>query len=294
MIRAAGAPQPIGFEMDFKDRIERIKNILPLKFFYEKSFDTNLRTKISSDLALNGIDKSDSILRCGILLNRQQELHLFRKYNYLKYRISKLTNLKLERLKNTGLTEIEKNIYKMQETRNIIIKCNMRLIVRPSCKYGSDSLKKEEFFSNGYVHMIKAIDCFDHRKGFKFSTYFTNVIFRNFQKDKKNIIKKSCDHLKTEPQDKREIDYREVNESYNERFVKELLSTVGEYLKNSRKDSKVRVTVIKKYFGIEDGQNKTFRQIGKELGFSRERVRVLINDTIKILKASNFSYDPLA
>jgi RNA polymerase sigma factor (sigma-70 family) len=245
-------------------------------------------------LDLKGLDESASILKCGILLSRQQEFHLFRKYNYLKYRISKQAEANLEKLKGPGLAGIEKNICKMQEVRNILMKCNMRLVVRPSSKYGSDSLKKEEFFSNGYVHMMKAIDCFDYRKGFKFSTYFINVLFRNFQRDKTNIAKKSCDYLKSEPQDKREIDYREVNESYNERFVKEILSTVSESLKGSRKDSKIRVAVIKKYFGIDDGEPKTFRGIGKELGFSRERVRVLINDTIKILKKSNFSYDPLS
>jgi 3-deoxy-D-manno-octulosonic acid (KDO) 8-phosphate synthase len=56
--------------MDFKDRIEKIKITLPLKFFYEKSFDTNNRTKISSDLKLDGLDKSASILKCGVLLTR--------------------------------------------------------------------------------------------------------------------------------------------------------------------------------------------------------------------------------
>jgi len=166
--------------------------------------------------------------------------------------------------------------------------------VGASCKFGSDPLRKEEFFSNGYVHMMRAIDGFDHRKGFKFSTYFTNVLFRNFQRDKKNIVKKSCDYLKIEPPDKREIDYREVNESYNERFVRDILSTVSKSLKNSRKDSNIRVAVIKKYFGIDDGQKKNYREIGEELGCSKERIRVLIHDTLNILKNSNFSYDPLA
>lgn len=283
--------------MDFKDRIEKIKSILPLKFFYEESFDTNLRTKISSDLVLEGIDKNASILKCGILLTREQELHLFRKYNYLKYRITKQTaNVKLEKLKNTGLAEIEKNIKKMQDTRNIIIKCNVRIVVKPAYRYlGSDSLKKEEFFSNGYVHMMKAIECFDHRMGFKFSTYFTRVLCTNFKKDRIKIAKYSHENLKNEGEilDKREIDHRETNESYNKQFVNKILSAVYKLRRNSRKDYKIRVNVVKKYFGIDDGKQKTLREVGEQFGFSKERTRMLVDDTIDTIKELNFCYDPL-
>lgn len=280
--------------MDFKDRIEKIKNILPLKFFYEKSFDTNLRTKILSDLKLDGIDKEASILRCGILLTREQEFHLFRKYNYLKYRISKLTNLKLEGLKNSGLGEIEKNINKMHETRNIIMKCNMRLIVKPSIKhFGVGTFNSEEFFSNGYIHMIKAINCFDHTRGFKFSTYFVNVLYRNLQRDRSKLFDDRCEHLGHDPQDQRVVDYREINDYYNKQFIKEMLSNLGESYKNSRKDVSIRAAVVEKYFGTDNGEEKTLHEVGLQIGISRERVRQLVDDTISSLQKSNISYDPL-
>ena len=280
--------------MDFKDRIEKIKSILPLKFFYEKSFDTNNRTKILSDLKLDEIDKEASILRCGILLTREQEFHLFRKYSYLRYRISKLTNTKLEGLKNSGLSEIEKNINKMHETRNIIMKCNMRLIVKPSIKhFGVDTFNTEEFFSNGYVHMIRAIDFFDHRRGFKFSTYFVNVLYRNLQRDRAKLFDSRCEYLEYDPQDQKVADYREINDSYNKQFIKEMLSNLGESYKNTRKDITVRAAVIEKYFGIDNGEEKTLHEVGLQIGVSRERVRQLVDDTILSLKKSNISYDPL-
>ena len=280
--------------MDFKDRIEKIKSILPLKFFYEKSFDTNNRTKILSDLKLDGIDKEASILRCGILLTREQEFHLFRKYNYLKYRVSKLTNLNLERLKNSGLSEIEKNINKMHDTRNIIMKCNMRLIFKSSTKhFAIGTFNNEEFFSNGYVHMMKAIDCFDYRRGFKFSTYFTNVLFRNLQRDRVKLFDSRCENLEHDPKDQRVIDYREINDSYNKQLVKEMLSNLGESYKNSRKDPTARVAVIEKYFGIDGGEEKTLREVGLEIGVSRERTRQLVDDGIRALKRLKVSYDPL-
>jgi RNA polymerase sigma factor (sigma-70 family) len=280
--------------MDFKDRIEKIKSILPLKFFYEKSFDTNNRTKILSDLKLDGLDKSASILKCGVLLTRVQEFHLFRKYNYLKYRISKLTNLNLEGLKNSGLSEIEKNINKMHDTRNIIMKCNMRLIFKSSTKhFAIGTFNNEEFFSNGYVHMMKAIDYFDHRRGFKFSTYFTNVLFRNLQRDRVKLYNGNCENLEHDPQDQRVVDYRETNDSYNKQLVKEMLSNLGESYKNSRKDPTARVAVIEKYFGIDGGKEKTLREVGLEIGVSRERTRQLVDDGIRALKRLKVSYDPL-
>jgi RNA polymerase primary sigma factor len=279
--------------MDFKDRIEKIKSILPLKFFYEKSFDTNNRTKILSDLKLDGIDKEASILRCGILLTREQEFHLFRKYNYLRYRISKLT-VNLEKLKDCGLSEIEKNINKMHETRNILMKCNMRLIIKPSMKhFGLDTFNNEEFFSNGYIHMIRAIDFFDHRRGFKFSTYFVNVLYRNLQRDRAKLFDSRCEFLEHDPQDQRDVNYREINDNYNKQFVKEMLSSLGESYKNSRKDPVVRAAVIEKYFGIDNGKEKTLNEVGIQFSISRERVRQLVDDTILTLQKSNISYDPL-
>jgi len=279
--------------MDFKDRIEKIKSILPLKFFYEKSFDTNSRTKILSDLKLDGLDKESSILRCGVLLTREQELHLFRRYNYIKYRISKLT-VNLEKLRDSGLTEIEKNINKMHETRNVIMKCNMRLIVKPSIKhFGVDTFNTEEFFSNGYIHMMRAIDFFDHTRGFKFSTYFVNVLYRNFQRDRAKLFDSRCDFLEHDPQDQRDVNYREINHNYNRRFIKDMLATLGESLKGSRKDPVVRAAVIEKYFGIDNGEEKTLHEVGLQFGVSRERIRQLVDDTINVLKKSNISYDPL-
>ena len=280
--------------MDFKNRIEKVKNMLPLKFIYEKSFDTNLRNKILSDLDLEGIDKEASILRCGVLLSRDQEAHLFRKYNYLKYRISKLTNVKLERLKEYGLLEIEKNINKMYETRNIIIKCNMRLIVKPSSKhFGMNTFNTEELFSNGYVHMMKAMEFFDHTRGFKFSTYFINVLYRNLHRDRSKLLNTRCENLDFDPRDSRCEDYREVNESYNKKFIKDMFVDFSKSLKDSRKDPKTRVAVVEKYFGIDNGKTKTLNEVGSQVGISRERVRQLIDDTVNILKESNISYDPL-
>ena len=93
--------------------------------------------------------------------------------------------------------------------------------------------------------------------------------------------------------DKREIDHRENNESYNKEFVNKILSAVYKLRRNSRKDYKIRVNVVKKYFGIDDGKQKTLREVGEQFGFSKERTRMLVDDTIDTIKELNFCYDPL-
>lgn len=283
-------------KMDLKIRIEKIKALLPVKYFYEKSFDSNERVRINSEL--NIILKEDSnIFKCGPLLKKDQEYFLFRKYNYLKHRLNKLTNLNVNRLKIKSVCEIEKIISKIEETRNIILKCNTRLIVRPACKHFSqDTFDGDEFISNGYFHLIRAIDGFDHRKGFKFSTYCTWVLKHNLSKDRSKMFNNKVgffndNEISFDPIDNREETFGDLNNEYNKTFISKILN---DFEKNYPKNgAKIRIEVIKKLYGLDGDDPLLLKEIGKSLGVSKERVRQIKNETIRILQESNYVYDPI-
>ena len=270
-------------------RLERIKSFIPKKFFFEESFRFNHR-KILEDLVLSyEKTQQNNMFNCSPILTREQEYHLFRKYNYLKYRLKKLTDVKLERLREKSLLEIESIIDKLVSPRNIIMKSNMRLMVSPVSKFfPKDSPDRDAFFSNGYIHMLKSMDFFDYKRGFKFSTYFTNVLRSNLRRDfgylEKHILKLN---LPGELASEKEQDLTEVNHPYNKQFISEILK-----LLRGRSDYIRDAEILKRYHGIDCPKEYTLAEIGEEFGISKERVRQIKESCLEYLR-NHSTYDPL-
>jgi RNA polymerase sigma factor (sigma-70 family) len=292
--------------MEKKDRIQKIIQELPKRFYFEKSFEMPDRNKILKDINLcYKKSKSDDLLNCSPLLTKEQEFHIFRKLNYLKYRLLKTTKgfekskdgpkfskpVLLERLKENSLREIESIIKNIQETRNIIIKSNLRLVFKRVQKYySSNTFEKDEFFSNGYHHLIKAVDYFDYRLGYKFSTYCTKVIITGFYKDyaekRKHEEKLTTENISFGVED----DFSNTNFEYNKVFIKKLLKKIED---SSLNNAHVKKKIILEYYGIDRDKGKSLEQIGNELKITRERVRQIKNETIKYLVENCSVYDPM-
>ncbi|MGC8924640.1 MAG: sigma-70 family RNA polymerase sigma factor [Calditerrivibrio sp.] len=65
---------------------------------------------------------------------------------------------------------IEEGDVKAKET---MIYCNLRLVVSIAKKYANKGVPLEDLVSEGNIGLIRAVEKFDYRKGFKFSTYAT-------------------------------------------------------------------------------------------------------------------------
>ena len=89
------------------------------------------------------------------LLTREQETHLFRKMNYLKYQASKLREtLDVGRPKRRLMDRIESLFAESVATKNQIISANLRLVVSIAKRYVGPAEDFFELISDGNLSLI--------------------------------------------------------------------------------------------------------------------------------------------
>ncbi len=115
------------------------------------------------------------------LLTREQETHLFRKMNYLKYRAGKLRE-KLDPARPQGklMDRIEKLYDEAVSTKNQIVCANLRLVVSIAKRRVGPAENFFELVSDGNMSLMRAVEKFDYARGYKFSTYASWAIMKNF------------------------------------------------------------------------------------------------------------------
>ncbi|QIV95974.1 RNA polymerase RpoD-like sigma 70 subunit [Allofrancisella inopinata] len=83
-----------------------------------------------------------------------------------------LMMMDIEELKKVNL-EISKSEAKITQAKKEMIEANLRLVVSEAKKYTNRGLHFLDIIQEGNIGLMKAVDKFDYRKGFKFSTYAT-------------------------------------------------------------------------------------------------------------------------
>ena len=257
---------------------------LPLDYMYNDCFEDESRAEeyLGPMPANEGITRRTktpaglppylAALYDNPLLNREQEQHLFRKYNFIKHRASKLRDeFNADRPKVSEMDEIEAWYKKAVEVKNLIVRSNLRLVVSIAKKHVSPT---EDFFllvSDGNMSLIRAVEKFDFGRGFKFSTYASWAIMKNF--------------ARTIPQEFKHRDrFRTVGEElFSAREDQRTDAVELESLQNAREQQVKRILsvldereqkIIISRFGLDHSQEpQTLKQVGAEMGVTKERIR---------------------
>lgn len=224
------------------------------------------------------------------LLNKEQEQHLFRKMNYLKYRAA-LLRLHLckdgvlaqgvdpSRVRIQDLKRIEDLLAQANQVKDLLIGANMRLVVSIAKRHAAQADNFWELMSDGNMSLLRAVEKFDFGRGFKFSTYASWAIMKNFarsipdEKHRRERYVTGHDDLFELAADNRS-DEQEMLASAEHKVqqVNRLLA----YL-----DPRER-QIIRMRAGLDDrSKGMTLEEIGQELGITKERVRQL---NVRIMK----------
>jgi len=207
-------------------------------------------------------------------LNRQQEIELFRRYNYLKYLAHLCRSaVRPERACGTTLRKIEAYLGQAEAIKNVIIESNLRLVVSVANRHTRTGANLPELVSEGNVSLMRAVEKFDYRKGFRFATYATWAISKDFARRipteasrRRRTRATALDELQTDLRAGTAAGVVAV-----ERARHNLIGVIENNL-----DRREQYIIIN-HFGLLGSvirkKKKTLGQIGDELGLSRERVR---------------------
>ncbi len=219
------------------------------------------------------------------LLTREQEAHLFRKMNYLKYLARKLREtLDLDQPKVRLMDRIEKLYEESASIKNHIIRANLRLVVSIAKRYVGPAAEFFELVSDGNMSLMCAAEKFDVSRGNRFSTYASWAIMKNFAHTISVVLRQRDRFCTSHSEIFSSVEDARTNQYEQDSAQLARESEVQGILK--RLDKRER-QIIEDRFGLARGQApQTLKQIGAAMGISKERVRQIQTRTIgKLRKA---------
>jgi RNA polymerase primary sigma factor len=227
------------------------------------------------------------------LLSKEQEQHLFRQMNYLKHKAAKLRNglrkpgdeageVDPSRVRIQVLKEIEDLQAQANAVKTVLINANMRLVVSIAKKHSAQADNFFELVSDGNMSLIRAVEKFDYGRGFKFSTYASWAIMKNFarsipdEKHRRERFVTGHEEVFEIAPDTRSDEHEIVATQERARTnVNRLL----DYLEPRERD------IIRMRAGMDDHAPATLEEIGQQFGITKERVRQLNARAMKKLRS---------
>ena len=207
------------------------------------------------------------------LLNREQEAHLFRQMNYLKYKAGQIrATIDPVRARTIDLERVEDLQKQAQALKERLVRANMRLVASIAKRHAGQNDNFFELQSDGNLSLLRAVEKFDFSRGNKFSTYASWAIMKNFarsipdEKIHRDRYVTGYEEVFDAAADVRS-DEHEIEASVERKRT--LLRHLMEEL-----DDRERAIISDRY-GLVSGEPMTLEQVGKRHEITKERVRQL-------------------
>ncbi len=216
------------------------------------------------------------------LLTKEQEQHMFRKMNFLKHKLHTLQE-SLDPAKATveDLKRAEELKQGIRDARDVLINCNQRLVYAQAKQKLALGENIDDLVSDGNLSLMRAVEKFDYGRGFKFSTYATWAIMKNFARS----IPDAKTHKQRYMTGHDELFEAKADVRSDEQEVLALADAARARVNRllEHLDARTR-DVIRMRTGLDGSEEMTLEQIGQHFGITKERVRQINVRGMKMLR----------
>jgi RNA polymerase sigma factor (sigma-70 family) len=217
------------------------------------------------------------------LLSKEEEVYYFRKMNFLKFQAAELRRqIDPSRPRAKDMDRLERLLQEASEVKNFLIRSNLRLVVSIAKRHMKPNTSFFEMVSDGNMSLIRAIEKFDFTKGFKFSTYASWAIMKNYARSipaehlQLDRFRTGNDELFQNSSDPRaeQLNAERINQQQ-----REMILSILEHL-----DPREREIIVYRY-GLSDGATpQTLEQVGVRFGVTKERIRQLESRALRKMR----------
>ncbi len=251
--------------------------------FFDGSLDSPLPATSSHGEA-SGPRASHTALGDAPPLDPERETELFREMNYAKFLAGRVLQTDPD-----DSTDADRNAHVLallahsQTLRNEIVEANMRLVMALVKRYATASLPFDELLSDGIETLINAVEHFDYRRGFRFSTYAYRSIARALYQRVRFARRQQARQIEEPGEWAYVQDERSASSAQYERCWQRLRQRMLDMI--DRLDDREQWIIRCRYAVGSVRQPHTLRRIAAGLGISTERVRQLELRAVAKLRA---------